>query len=165
MTLLAASGSSRNLRFGDELHLRHGRRRNLIRTRLLALGACASLLFAGPALADCADVPQLRLPRDFTILKSWRNQTRRSPTWSAFIRSGRVLNGSDPGGFAQVFEAQLQRAGWDEIEADTSNGVFVSTWRVSRQCPNAMGLVDIAQQPSGPYFVEVQIVTFPPLIP
>ena len=131
----------------------------------IVLATTMAFMLPGHALAECSGTvpmpPFVRLPNDTRMIEVWQDHATRSVSWSAFVRSSRLLNGHDPHGFAQIFEAQLGAAGWHEMEADTSDGVFMSSWNIAAGCGNAMGMLNIMQRGKGYYFVEIRTIRFP----
>jgi hypothetical protein len=76
-----------------------------------------------------ASIPQLTAPPDVTVRSQERIKSRHGEILRLRFQTSRMFNGSAPDGVSQVFEKQLAAAGWKQLEADTSNEVFVSAWR------------------------------------
>ena len=122
---------------------------------------CAALPVTAHASPNSPPAPTASIHAPAGVAILWQEQRTTSHTVSIHFRfhTNRPLSGSDPSGAAQGFEAQLQQQGWEEVEADTSNNVFVSAWRW-RSGERCSLLFSILQGASGgaDYFGAIELV-------
>ena len=113
-------------------------------------------------IADAADAKMPVITSVPGVVLSWQETPEGRHVRSVHFRFHTELPFSGKGsrGVAQAFESQLAAQGWEEVEADTSNNVFVSAWRRKADGPCVL-LFSILQPRlnAREYFGSIELVS------
>jgi hypothetical protein len=129
---------------------------------ILVCAVALGLTWALPVFASSSAsvIPPLHGTAGVTI--QWREATHTAHTEAVFwrFRTAKRFRGDESGGVSQVFEQQLSAAGWHELEADTSNNVFVSAWDRRDAQDRLVQMVFAIRQLDNPqeYFASIQVI-------